>query len=52
MTLSVDQVSTPSRVAEPDEGITLEELALASRNHAMPLEAMRYDVTPPACTTC
>ena len=47
MTLSVDQVSTPSRVAGPDEGITLEELALASRNHAMPLEAMRYDVTPP-----
>ena len=26
--------------------ITLEELQLAARNHSMPLEAMRYDVTP------
>jgi DMSO/TMAO reductase YedYZ molybdopterin-dependent catalytic subunit len=35
------------RIAEPDEGITLDELALATRNHGMPLEALRYDVTPP-----
>ena len=28
-------------------GITLEELALAARNHGMPLEALRYDITPP-----
>jgi DMSO/TMAO reductase YedYZ molybdopterin-dependent catalytic subunit len=28
-------------------GITHDELELASRNHAMPLEALRYDVTPP-----
>src|SRR3954471_14426668 len=28
------------------EGITLEELQLAARNHAMPLEALRYPVTP------
>lgn len=28
------------------EGISLEELALAARNHAMPYEALRYDVTP------
>jgi DMSO/TMAO reductase YedYZ molybdopterin-dependent catalytic subunit len=28
------------------EGISLEELALAARNHAMPFEALRYDVTP------
>ena len=28
------------------EGITLEELALAARNHGMPLEALRYPVTP------
>jgi DMSO/TMAO reductase YedYZ molybdopterin-dependent catalytic subunit len=28
------------------EGISLEELALAARNHAMPHEALRYDVTP------
>ena len=26
--------------------ITMEELALAARNHGMPLEALRYDVTP------
>jgi DMSO/TMAO reductase YedYZ molybdopterin-dependent catalytic subunit len=28
------------------EGITLEELQLAARNHGMPLEALRYPVTP------
>jgi sulfane dehydrogenase subunit SoxC len=28
------------------EHITLEELALAARNHGMPLEALRWDVTP------
>jgi DMSO/TMAO reductase YedYZ molybdopterin-dependent catalytic subunit len=27
-------------------GISLEELQLAARNHAMPLEALRWDVTP------
>jgi DMSO/TMAO reductase YedYZ molybdopterin-dependent catalytic subunit len=27
-------------------GITMEELALAARNHGMPLEALRYDITP------
>lgn len=40
-------VSAPARIARPGEGISFEELALAGRNHAMPLEAMRYDVTPP-----
>ncbi|GAA5066896.1 DMSO/TMAO reductase YedYZ molybdopterin-dependent catalytic subunit [Thermocatellispora tengchongensis] len=40
------EISGPGRVAEVDEGISLEELALAARNHGMPLEAMRYDVTP------
>ncbi|HWB72978.1 MAG TPA: sulfite oxidase [Egibacteraceae bacterium] len=30
--------------ASPD--LTLEELRLATRNHGMPLEALRYDVTP------
>src|SRR3954453_5772542 len=39
--------SAPSRVADPDEGIGLDELALATRNHGMPLESLRYDVTPP-----
>jgi DMSO/TMAO reductase YedYZ molybdopterin-dependent catalytic subunit len=29
-----------------DDGIGLEELAQASRNHGMPLEALRYDLTP------
>jgi sulfane dehydrogenase subunit SoxC len=28
------------------EGISVEELALAARNHGMPLEALRYDLTP------
>ena len=28
------------------EGITLDELQLATRNHGLPLEALRYDVTP------
>src|SRR3954454_18216202 len=28
------------------EGIGLDELQLAARNHGMPLEAMRHDVTP------
>jgi sulfane dehydrogenase subunit SoxC len=45
VTIPADQ-STPSRVAADDEGIGLDELALAARNHAMPLEALRYDVTP------
>jgi sulfane dehydrogenase subunit SoxC len=43
---TVDSVSPASRVAEPGEGITPEELRLAGRNHAMPLEALHYDVTP------
>jgi DMSO/TMAO reductase YedYZ molybdopterin-dependent catalytic subunit len=28
------------------EGISFEELQLATRNHGMPLEALRYDLTP------
>ncbi len=36
-----------ARIAERGEGIGLDELALATRNHGMPLEALRYDVTPP-----
>jgi DMSO/TMAO reductase YedYZ molybdopterin-dependent catalytic subunit len=43
---AVSEVGAPGRLAEPDEGITLDELRLASRNHAMPREAMRDDVTP------
>ncbi|HEV2061806.1 MAG TPA: sulfite oxidase [Solirubrobacteraceae bacterium] len=30
----------------PGEDITAEELQLAARNHGMPLEALRHDVTP------
>ncbi len=33
-------------MAEPGEAISAEELRLAARNHALPLEALRYDVTP------
>ncbi|GIG60692.1 sulfite oxidase [Longispora fulva] len=40
------QVSAPARLAGPGEGISAEELALAARNHGMPQEALRYDVTP------
>ena len=29
-----------------DSGITVDELRLAARNHAMPLEALRWDLTP------
>ncbi|GAB3330549.1 hypothetical protein GCM10027452_03700 [Micromonospora halotolerans] len=43
---TVDDVSRPSRVAGPDEAISAEELQLAARNHGIPLEALRYDVTP------
>ncbi|MEV6172447.1 sulfite oxidase [Streptomyces sp. NPDC051954] len=39
--------SAPARLAGPDEGIGRDELALATRNHGLPLEALRYDITPP-----
>ena len=40
------EASAPARVADPGEGITAEELQLAARNHGMPAEALRYDLTP------
>ncbi|MEU3455067.1 sulfite oxidase [Micromonospora sp. NPDC006766] len=43
---TVDDISHPSRIAGPDEAISAEELQLAARNHGIPLEALRYDVTP------
>jgi sulfane dehydrogenase subunit SoxC len=43
----LDQISTPSRIADAGEGITTAEVGLAARNHGMPLEAMRYELTPP-----
>jgi sulfane dehydrogenase subunit SoxC len=37
-----------AHAAEPSDGpLTVEELHLAVRNHSMPLEALRHDVTPP-----
>jgi DMSO/TMAO reductase YedYZ molybdopterin-dependent catalytic subunit len=39
--------SEPARIAAVDEGISADELALAGRNHALLLEGLRYDVTPP-----
>ncbi|MFI6148597.1 sulfite oxidase [Streptomyces sp. NPDC051109] len=43
---SLGDVSTPGRVASAGEGVGLDELALAARNHGLPLEALRYEVTP------
>ena len=45
MTTAPD-LSPASRVAGEEEGIGLDELGLAARNHGMPLELMRHDVTP------
>ncbi|ADP84596.1 sulfite oxidase [Pseudofrankia inefficax] len=44
---SVQSLSSPARLASPEEGISTDELALAARNHGLPLEALRYDLTPP-----
>lgn len=46
MTVPLEKVSEAARVAEPGEGISVDELRLASRNHAMPMEMLREDVTP------
>lgn len=43
---SLPDLSPPSRVADPQEAVGLDELGLAARNHGMPLELMRHDVTP------
>jgi DMSO/TMAO reductase YedYZ molybdopterin-dependent catalytic subunit len=45
--MDLSDVSTPGRVAADGEGISAEELGLATRNHGIPLEALRYDITPP-----
>lgn len=45
--MTIERISQPARLAEPGERIGLDELALATRNHGLPLEALRYDVTPP-----
>ena len=46
MTSLGELLTSSSRVAGPDEGIGMDELQLAGRNHSLPLEALRYDVTP------
>jgi len=35
--MGLEEISTPGRLAEPGEGISQHELALAARNHGMPL---------------
>jgi DMSO/TMAO reductase YedYZ molybdopterin-dependent catalytic subunit len=35
-----------TELAEPGQGITFEELQLATRNRGMPLEGLRYELTP------
>ncbi|MEP6696110.1 MAG: sulfite oxidase [Pseudonocardiales bacterium] len=47
MTSELAAISHPSRVAEAGEGVSTEELQLAARNHGLPLEALRLDLTPP-----
>ncbi|MDP9849142.1 sulfite oxidase [Streptosporangium lutulentum] len=47
MDSAVHALSAPSRLADPQEAISIEELQLAARNHGIPLEALRYEVTPP-----
>jgi DMSO/TMAO reductase YedYZ molybdopterin-dependent catalytic subunit len=39
-------MSSPAVNQGQASGISIEELQLAARNHGMPLEALRYDVTP------
>src|SRR3954470_11137666 len=43
---ALDQHSQTAPTTLPDDPLSLEELRLAARNHGMPLEALRYDVTP------
>ena len=40
-------VSPPARIADAKEGVTIDELRLAARNHGLPLEMLRHDVSPP-----
>lgn len=47
MSTDLERLSSPARVANPEEGISSDELRLAARNHGMPLESLRWDITPP-----
>ena len=42
MSFDRERISSPARVANPEEGISVDELQLAARNHGMPLEALRW----------
>jgi DMSO/TMAO reductase YedYZ molybdopterin-dependent catalytic subunit len=47
MTSSTTAVGAAAHGQEPTDGpLTMEELQLAGRNRGMPLEALRYDLTP------
>src|SRR6185369_6258165 len=47
MTTDASAGPWPGKVGPPTDGpLTFEELQLAGRNRGMPLEAMRYDITP------
>jgi DMSO/TMAO reductase YedYZ molybdopterin-dependent catalytic subunit len=47
VTIDRESISSPARVASPEEGISADELQLATRNHGLPLESLRWDLTPP-----
>jgi DMSO/TMAO reductase YedYZ molybdopterin-dependent catalytic subunit len=47
VTSDLESISSPARVANPEEGISADELQLATRNHGLPLESLRWDITPP-----
>jgi DMSO/TMAO reductase YedYZ molybdopterin-dependent catalytic subunit len=46
VTSDLESISSPARVANPEEGISVDELQLATRNHGLPLESLRWDITP------
>lgn len=45
--IGLGAASGPARIAGPGEAFGPDEAALAGRNHGLPLEALRYDITPP-----
>jgi DMSO/TMAO reductase YedYZ molybdopterin-dependent catalytic subunit len=47
VTIDLERISPPARVAGPEEGVSPDELQLAARNHGTPLESLRWDLTPP-----
>jgi sulfane dehydrogenase subunit SoxC len=47
VTIIDEDISPPARLAEAGEGISIDELRLAARNHGMPLEMLDLDLTPP-----